>query len=202
MWGSIPGPWDHDLSQRQTLNHLSLPDAHYLFNGVIKGTEVTTCVQYTSLSRNTIFFSLLIILLHSYHSSEITSIKATTNYIILLYTLGIVLVSHSLIFWHLIQLVASWNSPFRGWMIPHSPGFSLTSSSGSQSCLLFLFLPSPLNVQVQVTRSVVHKLETQKSLWYSSIVSPGELMVSSGLKSGTMRHNERDTMKVDVSVWV
>ena len=20
MWGSIPGPWDHDLSRRQTLN--------------------------------------------------------------------------------------------------------------------------------------------------------------------------------------
>ena len=29
MWGSIPGPWDHDLSQtlRQTLNQLSNPCA-------------------------------------------------------------------------------------------------------------------------------------------------------------------------------
>ena len=25
MWGSIPGPWDHDLSQRQMLNLLELP---------------------------------------------------------------------------------------------------------------------------------------------------------------------------------
>ena len=23
MWGSIPGPWDYDLSRRQTLNPLS-----------------------------------------------------------------------------------------------------------------------------------------------------------------------------------
>ena len=27
MWDSIPGPWDHDLSQRQTLNRLSHPGA-------------------------------------------------------------------------------------------------------------------------------------------------------------------------------
>ena len=25
MWCSIPGPWDHNLNQRQTLNQLSLP---------------------------------------------------------------------------------------------------------------------------------------------------------------------------------
>ena len=25
MWGSIPGPWDHDLSQRQMFNRLSHP---------------------------------------------------------------------------------------------------------------------------------------------------------------------------------
>ena len=25
MWGSIPGPWDHDLSQRQMLRQLSHP---------------------------------------------------------------------------------------------------------------------------------------------------------------------------------
>ena len=25
IWGSIPGPRDHDLSRRQTLNHLSHP---------------------------------------------------------------------------------------------------------------------------------------------------------------------------------
>jgi len=25
MWDSIPGPWDHDLSQGQTLNRLSRP---------------------------------------------------------------------------------------------------------------------------------------------------------------------------------
>ena len=23
MWDSIPGPWDHDLSRRQMLNHLA-----------------------------------------------------------------------------------------------------------------------------------------------------------------------------------
>ena len=27
MRGLIPGPWDHDLSQRQMLNHLSHPGA-------------------------------------------------------------------------------------------------------------------------------------------------------------------------------
>ena len=27
MRGSIPGPWDHDLSQRQIPNQLSYPDA-------------------------------------------------------------------------------------------------------------------------------------------------------------------------------
>jgi len=27
MWGSIPGPGDHDLSRSQTLNHLSHPRA-------------------------------------------------------------------------------------------------------------------------------------------------------------------------------
>ena len=27
MWGPFPGPWDHDLSQRQVLNHLSHPGA-------------------------------------------------------------------------------------------------------------------------------------------------------------------------------
>jgi len=27
MWDSIPGPRDHDLSRRQTLNHLSHPGA-------------------------------------------------------------------------------------------------------------------------------------------------------------------------------
>ena len=25
IWDSIPGPWDHDLSQRQMLNQLSHP---------------------------------------------------------------------------------------------------------------------------------------------------------------------------------
>jgi len=25
MWGSVPGPGDHDLSRRQMLNHLSHP---------------------------------------------------------------------------------------------------------------------------------------------------------------------------------
>ena len=27
MWDSIPGPWDHDLSRRQVLNHLNHPGA-------------------------------------------------------------------------------------------------------------------------------------------------------------------------------
>ena len=27
VWDSIPGPWDHDLSQRQMLNRLSRPGA-------------------------------------------------------------------------------------------------------------------------------------------------------------------------------
>ena len=31
MWGSIPGPWDHDLSQKQTLNPLIHPGAPEIF---------------------------------------------------------------------------------------------------------------------------------------------------------------------------
>ena len=30
MWGLIPGPWDHDLSQRQRLNQLSHPGAPFI----------------------------------------------------------------------------------------------------------------------------------------------------------------------------
>ena len=32
MRGWIPGPWDHDLSQRQMLNHLRHPGAPKLIN--------------------------------------------------------------------------------------------------------------------------------------------------------------------------
>lgn len=119
---------------------------YYLFNVVIKGTEVTTCFQYTSLTRDTIFSSVFIIWLHSYHSSKTTSIKVKTNYTILLYTLGIVLTSYSLVFWHLIQLATPWNSPFRGWMIHILLVFLLVPHLVlSLPCLLFLFLPLPLN---------------------------------------------------------
>ena len=34
MWGSIPGPGDHDLSRRQTLNRLSHPGALKLFYSI------------------------------------------------------------------------------------------------------------------------------------------------------------------------
>ena len=34
MWGSIPDPWDHDLSQRQMLNHLSHPGAPFKANSM------------------------------------------------------------------------------------------------------------------------------------------------------------------------
>ena len=34
MWDSIPGPWDHDLSQRQTLNHRAAQASlHVFLNG-------------------------------------------------------------------------------------------------------------------------------------------------------------------------
>ena len=31
VWGSIPGPWSYDLSQRQMINRLSHPGTPYLF---------------------------------------------------------------------------------------------------------------------------------------------------------------------------
>ena len=48
MWGLIPGPWDHDLSQRQLLNQLSHPDTPrviYLSNQRVVSTfKWTSCV--------------------------------------------------------------------------------------------------------------------------------------------------------------
>ena len=31
MWGSIPAPWEHDLSRRQMLNRLSHPGSPMIF---------------------------------------------------------------------------------------------------------------------------------------------------------------------------
>ena len=49
MWGSIPGPRDHDLSQRQTLNQLSHPGAPstHIFKRIMgKGVSYTSIHIY------------------------------------------------------------------------------------------------------------------------------------------------------------
>ena len=45
MWGSIPGPWDHDLSQRQMLNQLNHPGAPTLLVLIV-------CTQMGKYSNN------------------------------------------------------------------------------------------------------------------------------------------------------
>ena len=45
MWGSIPGPWDHDLSQSKMFNQLSHPDAMPLSTG-LKPYFKNNCLSY------------------------------------------------------------------------------------------------------------------------------------------------------------
>ena len=49
MWGPIPGPWDHDLSQRQMLNRLSapLPSGPHSLN-ISEALEVQKQPQYST----------------------------------------------------------------------------------------------------------------------------------------------------------
>ena len=51
VWGSIPGPWDHDLSQRQKLNWLSHP-------GTLKFSSYAIPVKITIVGSEVIVISL------------------------------------------------------------------------------------------------------------------------------------------------
>ena len=48
MWGSIPGPWVHDLSWRQTPNHLSHPGAPI---SIVSTVTWSVVLCYSSLNR-------------------------------------------------------------------------------------------------------------------------------------------------------
>ena len=52
--GSIPGPWDHDLSQRQMLNQLSHPGAPSVNSLSLREFLTTSKGRWTRLNRMTI----------------------------------------------------------------------------------------------------------------------------------------------------
>ena len=58
MWDSIPGPWDHDLSQRQMLNQLSHPGTPR-GGGSIETTETPKPTNGTESSTRGLLSQLL-----------------------------------------------------------------------------------------------------------------------------------------------